>query len=98
MDLGAGPCDGIEPEVFVAACAKLNLDRDALSTFEKEAREVLARVNEALKYKSAATMSNGEPASAQPTPATKTAPPASARRPNQSLLARMWRVVVRRFH
>jgi putative nucleotidyltransferase with HDIG domain len=100
MDLGAGPCDGTEPEVFAAACAKLNLDLGALSTLDKEARAVLAHVDEALKHKSAASMSDGELASAQPTPAahaTKSAPPASARRPKQSLLARMWRAVVRRF-
>jgi hypothetical protein len=40
MDLGAGPCDGNEEDVFVAACAKLNLDLVALSALEKEAKQV----------------------------------------------------------
>jgi hypothetical protein len=53
MDLGAGSCDGNEEDVFVAACAKLNLDLGAMSALEKEAKQVLARVDEALKHKSA---------------------------------------------
>jgi putative nucleotidyltransferase with HDIG domain len=53
VDLGVGSCDGNDPEVFAAACAKVNLDLSALAAVEKEAREVLAHVDEALKHKSA---------------------------------------------
>ena len=100
MDLGAGPCAGGEPEAFAAACAKLNLDFGALSALEKEAREVLARVDEALEHKSVASAEERDFANVHATPAprvAKSASPASARRPRQSLPARMWRAVLRLF-
>jgi len=102
MDLGAGICDGNEDELVAAACAKLNLDLAVMSEIETEAQQVLRRVDEALKYKSA------EDATAQANedkaPATQTAPeqgaakPAwSARKSRPSLLGRMWRAVARLF-
>jgi len=105
MDLGAGPCDGNEEDVFVAACAKLNLDLVALSALEKEAKQVLARVDEALKHKSAADVEEHPPhakdakspeAQAPSAPGTAKAA-SSARKPSPSLLGRMWRAVARLF-
>jgi len=105
MDLGVGPCDGDEPEVFAAACAKLNLDLGALSALEKEARQVLARVDEALKHKDAVGAEDVPPRAAEgalsKTHATaaphaaKFVSPVSARRPRPALLVRMWRAVLR---
>ena len=105
MDLGAGSCDGNEEDVFVAACAKLNLDLGAMSALEKEAKQVLSRVDEALKHKAAA--STDEPHSqakeakspdAQASSGPGVAKAAiSARKPAPSLLGRMWRSVARLF-
>jgi len=111
MDLGAGICDGNEEEVFAAACAKLNLDSGAMSSIEKEAREVLARVDEALKHKSAVAAEEAPaPAkeaktakeakladahTATASGATKAASSALKLRP--TLLARMWRAVAHLF-
>jgi putative nucleotidyltransferase with HDIG domain len=107
VDLGVGPCDGNDPEVFVAACAKVNLDHSALAAVENEAREVLAHVDEALKHKSADVAEDapshppdGNPSEshARPSPTpTKVVGPLSARRPGQPLFVRMWRAVQRIF-
>jgi len=105
MDLGSGSCDGNEEDVFIAACAKLNLDLGAMSTLEKEARQVLARVDEALKHKSAADVEESSPqAKENKAPAAHAVPGSaaakaaiSARKPRPSLLGRMWRAVARLF-
>jgi putative nucleotidyltransferase with HDIG domain len=107
VDLGVGSCDGNDPEVFVAACAKVNLDLSALAAVEKEAREVLAHVDEALKHKSANAAedapshpSDGNSSKAQarlaPRP-PRVVGPLSARRPRQPLFVRMRRAVQRIF-
>ena len=107
VDLGVGSCDGNDPEVFAAACAKVNLDLSALAAIEKEAREVLAHVDEALKHKSAdvAEAAPSHPSDQNPSKAQASlAPrpprvlgPLSARRPRQPLFTRMRRVVQRIF-
>ena len=105
MDLGAGSCDGNEEELFVAACAKLNLDLSAMSELEKEARQVLARVDEALKHKTAASADEATPpAKEAKSPDTQAAHAqgvvkgsSSARKHGTSLLGRMWRAVARWF-
>ncbi len=105
VDLGPGPSDGSEEEVFLAACAKLNLDLGAMSDLEKEARQTLARVDEALKHKSAASADDAhvdatdeKTANAHVAVAPGAAKIAtSARKPAPSLLGRMWRVVARLF-
>jgi putative nucleotidyltransferase with HDIG domain len=108
MDLGAGVCDGNEEEVFVAACAKLNLDVGALSNIEKEARQVLARVDEALKHKTAASAEDAPPHTKE-TKDGKSLDPhvaavpstakvaSSARKPRSTLFGRMRRAVARLF-
>jgi putative nucleotidyltransferase with HDIG domain len=110
MDLGAGSCDGNDDELFTAACAKLNLDIAGLSAIEKEAKQVLARVDEALKHKGATEAE--ETPTAAPTAAKDTKDrksndahaaasaakvASSARKPKPTLLDRMWRAVTRRF-
>jgi putative nucleotidyltransferase with HDIG domain len=103
VDLGPGTCDGSEEDVFLAACAKLNLDLSTMSDLEKEARQVLARVDEALKHKSAVGADEIHPhlAAGKTTDAHVSSGAAkiasSARRPTPSLLGRMWRVVARLF-
>jgi len=105
MDLGVGSCDGNEEDVFVAACAKLNLDLGARSVLEKEAKQVLARVDEALKHKGAAAMEETHsqakegksPETQAPTGLGAAKAAISARKPALSLLGRMWRAVARLF-
>jgi putative nucleotidyltransferase with HDIG domain len=101
MDLGVGSCESDDEELFVAACAKLNLDSTTLSAVEKEAREVLARVDEALKHKTAAVAEEakgGKSPDAQVGPAPGAAKVASsARKAMPRLLTRAWRAVVRLF-
>jgi HD-like signal output (HDOD) protein len=107
MDLGVGSCEGDDAELFAAACAKLNLDFAGLGNIEKEAREILARVDDALKHKSAAGAEegpvpagtkDGKSPEAHSAAASSTAKVASsARKPTSSLFARMWRVVARLF-
>jgi hypothetical protein len=105
MDLGAGSCDGNEEDVFVAACAKLNLDLGAMSVLEKEARQVPARVDEALKHKPApgteeAPLHTKETKSSDvqsvhvPVAAKATS---SARKHGRSLFGRMWQGARRLF-
>jgi putative nucleotidyltransferase with HDIG domain len=105
MDLGAGPCDGNEEDLFVAACAKVNLDLGGMSALETEAKHVLARVDEALKHKSAASADepHAQAKEVKP-PETHTHPgpgvakaAISARRRTPSLLGRLWRVAARLF-
>src|ERR1017187_1156759 len=102
VDLGPGASDGSEEDVFLAACAKLNLDLGAMSDLEKEARQTLARVDEALKHKNAASEEetaahakqsrDGKPPDAHSAPLASAAKVASsARKPTPSLLARAWR-------
>ncbi len=97
VNLGPGTRDGSEEDVFVAACAKLGLDPVALSDLEKEARSVLARVDEALKHKSAAVAEEVH-AHAHEAPAPGAAKvAASARKARPSLLGRMRQAVARLF-
>ena len=97
LDLGTGPCDGDDNDLFDAACAKLNLDVGAMAMVEKEARQVLARVDEGLKHKSAAAeevhaqAKDGKPAEAQTAQQPAAAKSAtSARKPTLSVFGRMW--------
>ena len=97
LDLGSGPCDGNDHELFEAACAKLNLDVGAMAMVEKEARQVLARVDEALKHKTAAAeevhaqVKDSKPAEAPTSPQPALAKSStSARKPTPSVFGRMW--------
>jgi putative nucleotidyltransferase with HDIG domain len=98
IDLGCGACDGNDPALFAAACAKLNLGADAMVAVEAEGRQVLRRLDETLKHKAAAVEAEvevevedavREPARI-PLP-TKPASAASARKAEKGLLARIWR-------
>ena len=107
MELDAGPRDGNEDDVFVAACSRLNLDLGAVSALEKEAQQVLARVDEELKHKTSEDppqvqerqeKKEGKAPDTQAPPGPGVAKGAtSARKPMTSLLGRIWREVARLF-
>jgi putative nucleotidyltransferase with HDIG domain len=105
VDLGPGPRDGSEEDVFVAACAKLNLNLGAIPDLEKEARQMLAKVDEALKHKIAAGTddAHAHATEGKTTDARVTVTPgmakvaSSARKIAPSPLGRMWRAVARLF-
>jgi putative nucleotidyltransferase with HDIG domain len=51
VDFGAGLCDGCDQETFALACAKLHLDEAVMTVLERDARDVLDRVKDALEHK-----------------------------------------------
>ncbi len=107
VDFGVGACDGNDPALLSIACAKLNLGAETMAAVEPEARQILRHVDESLKHKTAATEDN-DPSPAVPEDtkrvlvssrqaAGKGLTPASARKPGQGIVARMWRMIRRVF-
>lgn len=100
VDFGAGPCDGTDPDTFALACEKLKLDAAAMVTVEREAGEILARVENALEHKRADVGEAEQPATEKqpapcpaPPPKLKVAAAVTARKTSKGLLARVWRAV-----
>jgi hypothetical protein len=99
VDFGVGVCDGGDQETITLACEKLKLDATAMATVEQEAREVLARVDEALKHKradpeekdaSSERISTEKKAQPATPPKPKASGVGSARKSPVGLLARFW--------
>jgi putative nucleotidyltransferase with HDIG domain len=98
VDFGAGACDGNDLEALGVAYGKLNIDDATVLTIEREASEILERVDAALEHKRA-DLGDGapeKPAGDKPPPvAAKPKAPVvvSARKSTGGLFARIWRAL-----
>jgi hypothetical protein len=104
VDFGAGPCDGSDQDTTSAACGRLGLDATAMADLEREARQVLDRVDDILKHspgdseEHSSSREHRSPAAsvAAQAPAAAARVPVSARRTPAGLLARLWQAIRRR--
>jgi putative nucleotidyltransferase with HDIG domain len=104
VDFGAGPCDGSDQDTTSAACGRLGLDAAAMADLEREARQVLDRVDDILKHspgdseEHSNSREHRSPTAsvAAQAPAAAARVPVSARRTPAGLLARLWQAIRRR--
>jgi putative nucleotidyltransferase with HDIG domain len=96
VDFGVGPCDGADSETILAGYQKLGLDERAVAEIEKEAVDVLKRVDALLEHghveEAPPVETKRVRASAPSVPKVMTI--ASARKSSPGLLARLWRALV----
>jgi putative nucleotidyltransferase with HDIG domain len=103
VDFGAGAHDGTDQDTLSAACGRLGIEAAAMPDLEKEALQVLKRVDDTLKHTSADSEEHsGSRGHTSPStnvaaqPPAKAKVPASARRTSAGLLARLWHAISRR--